>query len=121
MKKWYVGNVGQVKEVQTVGDNEVLNFGLAIQTGWGDHKKTLWLNCALWNRSGAYPYIKTGMPLAVDGELQPNDFGNPPTYTTEDGEARASYRFRVSDFLFIGKAESTDDAQPEEEEDDIPF
>ena len=44
-----VGRLGRDPETRfTQGGKAVTSLAIAIDSGWGDNKKTTWLNAALW-------------------------------------------------------------------------
>lgn len=66
------GNVGNVKDLKTVGNDEVLNFSIAVDNGkdkQGDKREATWYDCALWGKraSSLAPYIAKGSKLVVSG------------------------------------------------------
>lgn len=66
------GNVGNVKDLKTVGSDEVLNFSVAVDNGKdknGEKRETTWWYCALWGKRAAAlaPYITKGSKLTVSG------------------------------------------------------
>ena len=46
----------------------VCSFGLAVDTGFGDNKKTVFLNCSVWNKEALAQYMTKGKPVIVHGE-----------------------------------------------------
>ena len=66
------GNVGNVKDLKTVGNDEVLNFSIAVDNGkdkQGEKREATWYDCALWGKRAASlaPYITKGSKLVVSG------------------------------------------------------
>lgn len=66
------GNVGNVKDVKSVGDDKVLNFSLAVDNGKdrnGEKREATWFDCALWGKraESLAPYITKGSKLCVSG------------------------------------------------------
>ncbi len=66
------GNVGNVKEIKSVGDDKVLNFSIAVDNGKdksGEKREPTWYDCALWGKraESLAPYIAKGSKLAVSG------------------------------------------------------
>jgi single-strand DNA-binding protein len=51
---------------------ELVTFDIAINTGWGDYAKTLYVTINLWGKSGtgAYPYLLKGVCVGVSGEIE---------------------------------------------------
>jgi single-strand DNA-binding protein len=66
------GNLGQDCKTNNVGGTAVVNFSVAMKSGFGDKAQTIWLDCALWGKqaeSGLVDYLKKGQQVAVSGEL----------------------------------------------------
>nr|AKH47586.1 hypothetical protein CPKG_00016 [uncultured marine virus] len=99
----FVGNVGQDSQLKEVGkDNTlVLNFSLAVKTGYGQRAETLWVQCAIWGDKAEKleQHIVKGVKLVVKGEVTPE------AYENKDDEIIAQLRMNVSDFSFGGGGE----------------
>jgi len=66
------GNLGKDCRVGQVGNTSVANFSVAMTSGWGDKKQTIWVDCALWGKqaeSALVDYLKKGQQVAVSGEM----------------------------------------------------
>ena len=118
-----LGRVGRDAELRhTPNGHPVLNWSVAVDTGWGERQGTLWLRCALWGDRAAKlaQYITKGTLLLVVGEL-----GEPSVWTGQDGQARASLEVTVRELQFAGggSREQASDAGPSEPLDDqeVPF
>ena len=53
-----------------------INFSLAVDSGWGDNKKTLWLNCTAWEKTAEVmaSNLGKGRKILVEGELDQYEF-----------------------------------------------
>lgn len=68
----FVGRVGRDSETRfTPGGKPVTSWSLAVDSGFGESKQTIWLDCSLWGERGEKlaEYIKKGSLLGVTGEL----------------------------------------------------
>ena len=68
----FAGNVGSDMEVRvTPKGKSIGQFNVAVNSGWGDNKKTSWVTCKMFNERAdkLAPYVKKGMLLTVSGEL----------------------------------------------------
>lgn len=120
----FTGRIGKDAETRTTQNGvSVTSFSVANDVGWGENKKTLWIDCTLWKERGEKlaPYLKKGTPVTVSGEASPRAY-------TKDGEARGVIQVNVREIdLQGGKQEqSQDTAQPADPapadfDDDIPF
>ena len=70
------GNLGSDAELKQVGDNDVLNFSVAlgIHQGGGREPMTVWVGCALWGKRAATleEYLTKGTRVVVSGRLRPS-------------------------------------------------
>ena len=48
----FVGRLPRDAQLKDVGVNKVCNFSIASDVGFGDKKKTLWIECAMWGKRG---------------------------------------------------------------------
>ena len=67
-----IGRAGRDAEVRhTSNGKQVMNVGLAIDSGFGDNKQTTWLDCSAWGERFAKvaEYIKKGDRVGVTGEI----------------------------------------------------
>lgn len=124
----FSGRLGRDAEVRyTPSGTAICSFAVANDTGYGDNKKTQWIDCALFGKraEGGLPQRLTkGAHVVVSGEVTLN------TYAKRDGSQGASLQVRVNDVDLIGgkgeqrqQREPAQQAAPAADEflDDIPF
>jgi len=75
-------------------DTPVSNFTLAVETGWGDYKRTEYPKFVMWKRQNLAQHLTKGKALIVSAELQERD------YTDKEGNKRRSTEFVVRDIEF---------------------
>lgn len=88
------GRLGKDCRIGNAGGTAVCNFPLAVDSGYGDKKQTLWFDCSLWGKraeSGLTGYLKKGQQVAVTGELG-----------TREYEGKTYLTLRVADLDLIG-------------------
>ena len=109
----------------------VLEFSIAVDTGFGDKKRSFWLKCAMFGDRGPKlaQYLTKGQQVAVSGEFDPRP------YQAKDGAEKISLELRISAVELIGGKNDTQQSQPEQapkpapkppapkfdDDDDIPF
>ena len=96
-----LGGVGKDPETRTTQNGkQVTGVSLAVDDGWGDNKRTLWFDCAVWGKRGEVisQHIKKGDKLCVTGEL-----------STREHEGKTYLTVNVSDFSFAGKSQQSSD------------
>ena len=66
------GNLGKDCRKGDVNGTPVLNFSVAMKSGFGDRAITIWVDCALWGKqaeSRLSDYLLKGQQVAVSGEM----------------------------------------------------
>ena len=72
----------------------VCSFGLAVDTGFGDNKKTVFLNCSVWNKEALAQYLTKGKPVIVHGEYTERE------WQAQDGSQRKTAEIIVREVEF---------------------
>ena len=80
-----VGKVGKDAVLRQAGDKPVLSFSVASDAGWGDRKKTSWIDCSLFGKraESLAEHIRKGDKIAVIGEMSTREHDG-KTYITLD-------------------------------------
>lgn len=93
-----IGRLGRDAEVQTLDSGKkVIKFSIAVDTGYGDNKKTLWIECSKWGENTAVSqYLLKGTQVHVSGEPALN------TYTNKEGKEVTSLRLTVNNLTLLG-------------------
>lgn len=81
-----VGRIGRDAVTRfTQAGKAVTGWALAVDSGWGDNKKTTWLDCTLWGERGQKlaEHIRKGDRLGVVGEIGTREHDG-KTYVTLD-------------------------------------
>ena len=88
-----IGRVGKDAITRQAGNEPVTGWSLAVDSGYGDKKQTLWLDCSLWGKRGesVAQYITKGSQLGVTGELG-----------TREHEGKTYLTLRVANVSLIG-------------------
>ena len=121
-----IGNLPRDSEVRFLADGSpILNFGFALNSGYGEKQVTTWLNCSLFGKRAETlaPMLLKGTKIGITGEFSLRE------YTDKAGAIKTSAELRVSDVTLLGKkdaaapAASRASAPTAEEElsEDIPF
>ena len=128
------GRLGGNPETRyTQNGKAVTSFSMAIESGWGDNKKTTWLNCTLWGRDGnpnpVVAYLEKGTLIGVTGEIHLRDWKNDQT-----GQQGKSLDLNVKTLTLLGGTKAADSnqdqgypeasqpmSQPDPSDDNIPF
>lgn len=95
----FTGRLGKTAETRsTPNDDKVTSFPVAVDVGWGDKKRTQWIECAFWGDRGekVAPYLNKGQLVAITGSPSVR------AYTPQGGEARAQLQCSVRDLDLLG-------------------
>lgn len=119
----FTGNIGKDCRTGHAGGTFVANFPVAATEGYGDKKKTYWVDCALWGKQGEAlaPYLLKGQQVAISGEFGMREATD---------KYAAAPTCRVNQISLVGgKKEAAKQEQPApakssggtDMEDDVPF
>ncbi|BAQ84183.1 single-stranded DNA-binding protein (TIGR00621) [uncultured Mediterranean phage uvMED] len=127
----FTGNCGKDMEVRHTANGKIVGLvSVALTQGWGENKKTIWVNCEIWGDRAEKlaMYLKKGTPVTVQGELKVD------TYESNQGEQKTKIGCKINSVAFSQPKENVDaprsssqpprsSSQPQQEsfDDDIPF
>ena len=109
-----IGRVGKDAVTRQAGSEPVTGLSLAVDSGYGDKKQTLWLDCSLWGKRGekVAQYITKGSQLGVSGELG-----------TREHDGKTYLTLRVGEVSLIGgkpQGERQESRRPQDNDDRLP-
>ncbi|EOO9527771.1 single-stranded DNA-binding protein [Escherichia coli] len=102
------GNVGNDLEVKYTQNGKAIgSFSLAVQQGYGDNKRTMWVTCLIFGERAEKlaPHIRKGTKLVVNGRLDVRQ------YDRNDGTKGTAVEVAVNEFEFC----SRNDQQPQQQ------
>jgi single-strand DNA-binding protein len=108
----FTGRTTKDIELRYSQDNTAVGrFSLAVDTGYGDNKKTAFLNCVVFKNSAESmeKYVKKGTKIIVQAEVTQSN------YTDKDGNKRSSLDFIVRSWEFAeskGNGEQRNTQEP---------
>ena len=91
----FVGRLPRDAELKDVGDNKVSNFSIASDVGFGEKKKTMWIECGMWGKRGEAlnDSLKKGQQVILVGELSTREY-------EKDGQTKTSLSLNVQSLAF---------------------
>ena len=95
----FSGRLGRDSEVKYIpSGTAVLEFSLAVDTGFGDKKSSFWMKCAMFGDRGQKlsQYLLKGQQVIVSGEFSPRE------YQAGDGTTKVSLELRVNSVELVG-------------------
>ena len=78
----------------TASGTPVTSFRIAVDTGFGEHKRTDFINCVLWKREGIVTHLTKGKPVIISGEYQGRE------YEDKSGQKQRTVEIIVRDLEF---------------------
>ena len=78
----------------TASGTPVTSFRIAVDTGFGEHKRTDFINCVLWKREGLAAHLTKGKPVIISGEYQGRE------YEDKSGQKQRTVEIIVRDLEF---------------------
>ena len=112
MNNWnFTGNLGNDAEQRFTANSEsVVNFSVAVKSGYGDKASTTWAKCALWGKRGeaVSQYLTKGSLVGVSGEvtLRP--------WKDKEGVEKVSLEVRVNDLTLLSGRREESESKPVE-------
>lgn len=100
----FCGNLGNDCRSNSAGGTHVVNFSVAVTSGYGDKKETHWVECAYWGKGGeaVAQYLKKGQKVVVSGEAG---------MKAADGQYPAKLTCRVNSLTLAGGRDSSSESQ----------
>lgn len=121
-----IGSDAEVK--YTPSGTPICSFRAAVNTGFGERKKTLWFSCAKFGKGaeGLAQYLKKGTKIVIQGKFDAREWQN------SNGETKTSLEINVSDIDFAGSPQGGGTHKPQSSpsqraqtppafDDDMPF
>lgn len=100
----------------TNSEKAVCTFSLAVDSGYGDNKRTDFIDIVVWGKQGenAAKYLTKGKMAAVDGRLQIR------SYEDKNGVKRYATEVVADSVVFLSP-KSDNVSAPTYESDDVPW
>ncbi len=117
------GTIAREFELKTTQSGKsVVSFTIAHNDGWGDNKKTYWIDVVAWNgvADNAAKFFHKGSRVFITGKLTTR------SYETKDGQKRTVTEI-VANTIDFGDSKKSDNAstggasQFGEKTDEVPF
>lgn len=111
-------------ELKHFGDNDILNFAVATDHGYGDKKTTIYINCSLFGKraTSLANFLVKGTQIVVHGEIYTRE------YQAKDGTMKTTLECRVSEIDLVGKRNEGEQSKPDASpaagggfDDEVPF
>lgn len=107
-KSYFLARTTKDIEVRYTQSNKAVGrFSIAVDTGYGDNKKTNFFDCIAWEKTAESleKYAPKGTKLLLECEASQNQ------YTDKDGKKVSKVEFIIKNFWFCeGKKETQENA-----------
>ena len=70
----FSGNLTRDPEVRQAGQGNTLNFNIAVSTGFGENKSTMFISCSAYGKDKLAQYLSKGSHVTVSGELSEREY-----------------------------------------------
>lgn len=100
LQAFAVGRIGKDAEMHyTPEKTAVTNFSIAADQGWGDKKKTIWLDCTIWGKlaENLTKYLVKGTQVVVQGDLDVRAW-----HSQQDDDPHATIKISVQELTLCG-------------------
>ena len=116
------GNLTKDPELKTLSTSTaVTSFTIAVNSGWGDNKKTSFIPVKVWNKTAenCHKFLNKGSKVAVSGRI---DTGN----YEKEGKTIYTWEVVANNVEFLSTKNSSndnnlDDTPPPFSDESIPF
>lgn len=121
----FTGRLGQDPEARTVGqDNKmVVKLSVAVESGFGDKKKTNWVTVKVWGKSAEFckQYLSKGNRVGIEGRLDQETWEKDGKKGEKLVIVASSVNNMTPQSERTGSASKASDGGDDSNEDDLPF
>jgi single-strand DNA-binding protein len=113
------GNLGRDPEMRYLPDGKpVTSFSVAVNDGFGDNKKTIWVKVTAWEKQAetCNQYLKKGSKVLVEGRLQSTKEGECRTWADQGGKTHATFEMTATTVRFLSSPKETEESEGDEGE-----
>ena len=85
-------------EFKTVGETNIASFSIAYSTGYGDKKKSNYIDCVAFGKTAEVVknYTKKGSQIGIEGSLEQDSWDSP------DGKKNYKTKIRIASIQLLG-------------------
>ena len=107
-----IGRLTKEPEFKTVGETNIASFSIAYSTGYGDKKKSNYIDCVAFGKTAEVVknYTKKGSQIAIEGSLEQDSWDG------QDGKKNYKTKIRIASLQLLGSKSDSQAANG----DDVP-
>jgi len=104
-----IGRIGKDADLRTVNGTAVSTFSLAVDVGWSESKKTLWLDCSLWGKQAESltKHLTKGKTIGILGQLDLRVW-----VSKQDDTPNGAIQVKVSELMLVTSPLAERSAEP---------
>lgn len=111
-----IGRLTRDAKFKTVGETNIASFSIAYSTGYGDKKKSNYIDCVAFGKTAEVVknYTKKGSQIAIDGSLEQESWDG------QDGKKNYKTKIRIAEIKLLGSKSDSQAANTEINRDETP-
>lgn len=109
-----LGNITKDLELRFTKDEKCLcQFSIAINSGYGENKRTDFIECVVWNKQAEnlVKYCGKGSQIGIEGRLQNS------SYEDKEGNKRTKTQILCENITFVNTKKTNEEPKVETKED----
>ena len=93
-----IGRLTRDAEFKTIGETNIASFSIAYSTGYGDKKKSNYIDCVAFGKTAEVVknYTKKGSQIGIEGSLEQDSWDG------QDGKKNYKTKIRIASIQLLG-------------------
>lgn len=111
----FIGNIGKNAELRFLPNGTaVLQWSIAVTSGYGDKQITTWINCAFFGKraESIADYVIKGQRIGVSGEIALRPY-------QKDGVDKTSLELRINEVTLLGNKDGQQSPESHQKRDNL--
>lgn len=97
-----IGRLTRDAEFKTVGETNIASISIAYSTGYGDKKKSNYIDCVAFGKTAEVVknYTKKGSRIAIEGSLEQDSWDG------QDGKKNYKTKIKIASLQLLGSKDA---------------
>lgn len=97
-----IGRLTRDAEFKTVGETDIASISIAYSTGYGDKKKSNYIDCVAFGKTAEVVknYTKKGSQIAIEGSLEQDSWDG------QDGKKNYKTKIKIASLQLLGSKDA---------------
>lgn len=93
-----IGRLTRDAEFKTIGETNIASFSIAYSTGYGDKKKSNYIDCVAFGKTAEVVknYTKKGSQIGIEGSIEQESWDG------QDGKKNYKTKIRIASLQLLG-------------------